>query len=142
MKTLLAVTAAAVALVAGATAAQAQSRQERGEARLAEMLEGYEPTGEARSCISATRTNALQVIPYVGVVYDAGDTIYVARAARPEMLRDSDVPVFERFSSQLCTTDVMRTIDRHDTGFTGVLFLDDFVAFTRVSEAQAGGSGN
>lgn len=142
MKTILAVTAAAAALAFGATAAQAETRQERGEARLAEMLEGYEATGESRSCITANRSNALEVIPYVGVVYDAGDTIYVARAARPEMLSDSDVPVFERFSSQLCTSDVMRTIDRHDTGFTGVLFLDDFVTFTRVEQAPADSSGN
>lgn len=138
MKTLLAVTAAALALAAGATAAQAETRQERGETRLAEMLEGYQASGETRSCITATRSNDLEVIPYVGVVYDAGHTIYVARASRPEMLRDSDVPVFERFSSRLCNTDVMRTIDRNSTGFTGVLFLEDFVAFTRVEEARGG----
>lgn len=138
MKNLLAVTAAALALAASATAAQAETRQERGETRLAEMLEGYQATGETRSCISAIRSNDIEVIPYVGVVYDAGSTIYVARATRPEMLRDSDVPVFERFSSQLCNTDVMRTIDRHNTGFSGVLFLEDFVAFTRVDEARGG----
>ena len=132
MKKLVAIVAAAAALAAGATAAQAETRQERGEARLAEMLEGYEASGEARSCISAIRSNDISVIPYVGVVYDAGDTIYVARASRPEMLRDTDVPVFERFSSQLCTNDVMRTVDRSSPSFQGVLFLEDFVPYTRV----------
>lgn len=138
MKKLLAVTAAALAFGAAATAAQAETRAERGEARLAEMLEGYQASGESRSCISASRSNGIEVIPYVGVVYDAGHTIYVARATRPDMLRDSDVPVFERYSSQLCNTDVMRTIDRYNTGFTGVLFLEDFVAFTRVEDAAEG----
>jgi hypothetical protein len=138
MKTLLTVTAAAIILAAGATAAQAETRAERGEARLAEMLEGYQASGETRSCIHATRSNDLEVIPYVGVVYDAGSTIYVARASRPDMLRDSDVPVFERYSSQLCNTDVMRTIDRYNTGFSGVLFLDDFVAYTRTEVAHEG----
>lgn len=138
MKKFLAVTASAALLAVGATAAQAETRQERGEARLAEMLEGFQASGESLNCISAMRSNRIQVIPYVGIVYDDGDTIYVARATRPEMLRDSDVPVFERFSSQLCNSDVMRTVDRHNTSFTGVLFLEDFVPYTRVEEAQGG----
>ena len=96
------------------------------------MLEGYAASGETRNCISAIRSNKIHVIPYVGVVYDAGDTIYVARASHPENLRDSDVPVFERFSSQLCTNDVMRTFDRHSPSFSGVLFLEDFVPYARV----------
>jgi len=132
MKKLVAIAAAAAALAAGATAAQAETRQERGEARLAEMLEGYQQSGEGRNCISAIRSNDISVIPYVGVVYDAGDTIYVARATRPEMLRDTDVPIFERISSQLCTNDVMRTVDRSSPSFQGVLFLEDFVPYTRV----------
>ena len=136
MKKILATVAAVAALAVGATAAQAQSRQERGEAQLAEMLEGYQASGETQNCISAIRSNKIRVIPYVGVVYDAGDTIYVARASRPESLRESDVPVFERYSSQLCTNDVMRTIDRYSPSFSGVLFLEDFVPFTRVDTSE------
>lgn len=138
MKKLLALAAAAAVLAAGASTAQAETRQERGEARLAEMLEGYQATGETESCITAMRSNQLEVIPYVGVVYDAGHKIYVARATRPEMLRDHDVPVFERFSSQLCTNDVMRTIDRSNHHFSGALFLEDFVAYARVEDNHEG----
>ncbi len=134
MKKLVALAVAAAALAGGATSAQAETRTERGEAQLARMLEGYQASGETQRCISAYRSNQIRVIPYVGVVYDAGDTIYVARASRPESLRDSDVPVFERYSSQLCTNDVMRTVDRSSPSFAGVLFLEDFEAFTRVAE--------
>ena len=102
------------------------------------MLEGFAASGEAQNCVSAIRSNKIRVIPYVGVVYDAGDTIYVARASRPENLRDSDVPVFERYSSQLCSNDVTRTFDRYSPGFTGVLFLEDFVPYARVEDAREG----
>ena len=134
MKKLVAIAAAAAALAAGASTAQAETRAERGEASLARMLDGYQATGETQRCISAVRSNKIRVIPYVGVVYDAGDTIYVARATRPELLRDSDVPVFERYSSQLCSNDVMRTVDRHSPNFAGVLFLEDFEQFTRADQ--------
>lgn len=135
MKKLLIFAATGAAIVLGATTAQAETRQERGEARLAELIEGR-TAGEPQSCVTAYRSNDIQVIPYVGIVYDAGDTVYVARATRPERLRDSDVPVFERFGSQLCKTDVIRTIDRHAGFTTGALFLEDFVPYTKVEEAD------
>ncbi len=124
---------AATSLAMTATAAQAETRQERGEARLAEMIDGH-VAGEPQSCITAMRSSRLEVIPYVGVVYDDGDTIYVARATHPELLRDSDVPVFERHSSRLCRTDVMRTVDRYSNNTSGALFLEDFVPYTEVAE--------
>ncbi len=137
MKKILTLTLGGAALALGSTAAQAETRQERSEARLAEMLEGH-VAGEPQSCITTFRSNRLEVIPYVGLVYDAGDTIYVARASRPNQLRSSDVPVIERHGSQLCKTDVMRTIDRHTHFTSGVLFLESFVPYTR-SEEQAEG---
>lgn len=133
MKKLLTLAAATTVFAMGATAAHAETRMDRNEARLAEMLEGHE-AGDPQSCITAFRSNDLQVLPYVGLVYDAGNTIYVARATRPEQLRSTDVPVFERFGSRLCKTDVVRTIDRHSHMITGALFLEDFVPYTR-SEA-------
>jgi hypothetical protein len=135
MNKLLTIAAASAVLAVGATAVQAQSRQERYEAQLAELIEGR-VAGEALSCVTPFRSNGIQVIPYVGIVYDAGDTIYVARAKRPERLRSTDVPVIERFGSQFCSTDVIRTIDRHAGFTTGALFLEDWVPYTRAEEAD------
>ncbi len=135
MKNLIALAAAGATLALGATTAQAETRQERNEARLAEMIEGR-VAGEPQSCVSAFRSNNIEVIPYVGIVYDAGDTIYVARATRPERLRSSDVPIIERFGSQLCRNDVMRTIDRYSGFTTGALFLEDFVPYTKAETAE------
>lgn len=135
MKNLFVIAAAGAALAVGATAAQAETRQERAEARLAEMIEGR-VAGEPQTCVTSFRSNGIEVIPYVGIVYDAGDTIYVARATRPERLRSTDVPVIERFGSQLCRNDVMRTIDRYSGFTTGALFLEDFVPYTKTDEAE------
>ena len=133
MKKLYAIAAAASALaLATTTPVQAQSRQDKGEERLAELIEGR-VAGEPKSCITAFRSNDIRVIPYVGVVYERGDTVWVARAVHPRSLRDDDVPVFERFGSSLCATDVIRTVDRYQPHFTtGSVFLEDFVPYTEV----------
>ena len=120
---------AALALT-GATAASAETRAEKGEAKLAKILEGR-VAGEPMQCISAQRSNRIRVIEHVGLVYDAGETIYVARATNPSALDYWDVPVIERFGSQLCSNDVMRTVDRTGGYVTGPLFLDDVVPDTQ-----------
>lgn len=135
MKKFVVLAAASAALAAGATSAQAQSRAERAEAELAEMLEGR-VAGEAQSCIPTVRSTRLEVMPYVGLVYDDGDTIWVARATRPNQLRDGDIPIMHRYGTQLCKTDVMRTIDRFANQTRGVLFLEDWVPYTLVEEGE------
>ena len=131
MTRLALILAGAALALTGATAAPARTTlAEKGEARLTRMLEGR-TAGEPVNCISALRSNRIQVIEHVGIVYDAGNTIYVARASDPKSLGPWDIPVIERFGSSLCSNDIMRTIDRTGGHFTGVLFLNDFVPYTR-----------
>ena len=130
MKTLAAILAATALTLTGA-AASAATTAEKGEARLARMLEGR-TAGEPVGCITTMRNNDLQVIDEVGLVYDAGETVYVARPADPRMLRRTDTLVIDRFSpSRLCVDEPIRTVDRHGGYFTGVVFLQDFVPYTR-----------
>jgi hypothetical protein len=129
MKTLALILAGAAMALTG-TVASAETRAEKSEARLARMLEGR-TAGEPVKCINAFNGNNIQVIEHVGIVYDAGRTIYVARTTHPDQLDSWDVPVIERFGSQLCSNDIMRTIDRSSGHITGVLFLDDFVPYRR-----------
>ena len=130
MKTLASILVGA-ALALGATAASASTTAEQGEARLAKMLEGRTP-GTPVSCITTMNSNKLQVIAGVAVVYDAGKTIYVARPTDPHMLKRNDAVVMDRFSgTRLCVQDAMRTIDSIDGYPTGVLFLKDFVPYTK-----------
>ncbi len=126
MKAILAVTIAALAC----TPLAAETRLERGEARLAEMIDGR-VAGEARSCITTFRTNGLKVIEHVGLVYESGDTVWVARVSHPRQLDSFDVPIIERHGSSLCTTDIIRTVDRSTGMHTGAVFLEEFVPYTR-----------
>ena len=129
--TKLAALLAGAALALTGTAASAATTAEKGEARLARMLEGR-TAGEPVGCITTLRANKLQVIDEVGLVYDAGETIYVARPTDPRMLRRTDALVMERFSpSRLCVDEPIRTVDRHGGYFTGVVFLQDLVPYTR-----------
>src|SRR4051812_25594703 len=101
---------AGAVLALAAAAANAAGSTDKNEAKLAKMLEGR-TAGEPISCIPAVKGNRLEVLEGVGMVYKSGDTIYVAKPTHPEDLRD-DILVVERFGSQLCNTDVVRTIDR------------------------------
>jgi hypothetical protein len=132
MKKLALILAGAALALTGAGGASAKtSLLEKNEARLARMLEGR-TAGEPVNCINAMRSYDIRVIEKVGVVYNAGDTIYVARVTDPNMLDPWEVPVFERFGSQLCATDIIRTVDRASGFFTGAVFLNDFVPYTRA----------
>ena len=131
MKTFASVLAGAALLLSGATAASAKTLAEKGEAQLARLLEGR-TAGEPVSCINAMDSNRIRVIEHVGIVYEQGRTIYVARATHPRSLGPWDVPVINRFGSQLCKTDIVRTIDRSGGFVNGMVFLNDFVPYTKA----------
>lgn len=128
MRTSSLILAAVTFALASVTASSADIK-EKNEARLAEMLKGR-TAGEPVSCISAYQSDKLEVIERVGLVYKAGDTIYVARPSDPDQLRD-DIIVIDRFGGQLCNTDVVRTVDRSGGFFTGVVFLGKFTPYKK-----------
>jgi len=135
-KTLFALAVAALALgTTGAAVAQKNNPGQnkasvRGEARLAKMLEGR-VAGKPQSCIPAQLSNRLQIIDRTAVVYDGGRTVYVARPRDPRSLNTNDILVINRFGSELCKQDVIRTVDRTSGFMTGVVFLGDFVPYNR-----------
>ena len=128
-KTVLALAVASLALTASAGVAQ-NRRGPDGDARLAKLLEGRVP-GKPVSCISAQISNRLQIIDRTAVVYDSGGTVYVAKPRDPRTLNSDDILVINRFGSQLCKQDIIRTVDRNSGFMTGVVFLGDFVPYTR-----------
>lgn len=118
------------ALVLAATPASAQSAAERSDAKFAELTEGR-TAGEPQNCISAMRSNDIRVVENVGISYEDGDTLWIARAKSPHSLGANDVPIIDRFGSQLCKQDVVRTVDRYSHFITGSVFLGDFVPYTK-----------
>ncbi|WAT16923.1 hypothetical protein OZN62_08210 [Aurantiacibacter sp. MUD11] len=131
----LATATAVVALALTAGPLAAQDRAERAEQAFAELVEGR-TAGEPQRCISTFNSSRLRVEAYVGLVYERGDTIWVARARDPENLTVWDVPVIDRYGTQLCSNDVMRTIDRNSGMFSGVLSLEDFVPYTKDDSGE------
>ncbi len=129
MNTSRLILAAAMLALAGA-AAHSADKNEKSEARLAAMLEGRTP-GEPVSCVPAFRSDKLEVIEGVALVFDAGDVLYVARPTQPNTLRRDDIIVIDRFGGQLCHNDVVRTVDRNGGYFTGVVFLEKFVPYRK-----------
>ena len=129
-KAIIALAAASLALGGGTALAESPNVSE-GESKLAEMLAGYVVAGEPQSCIPARVSRRLEVIDETALVYDAGNTLYVARPKDPESLDESDILVIDRFGTQLCASDVIRTVDRYSGFMTGVVFLSDFVPYRK-----------
>ena len=112
----------------------------KGEERLAKLLQGR-VAGQPASCIRSFSRDRMQIIDGTAYVYGSGNTIYVQRTLESGRIDDSDTLVTNRFSaSQLCRLDTMTTIDRFTGIFTGAVFFDDFVPYTRV-KAQASAEG-
>lgn len=141
---------AAALMLAGAMPAIAQSDGQpdvesnaeaatmtKGEKRLAKLLEGR-VAGEPVRCIRTFPNLPMQTIEKTAYVYGRGDTIYVQRTQNPEDIDESDALVTRRFdATQLCRLDQMTTIDRVLGFFTGAVFFEDFVPYTRVKDDNA-----
>lgn len=106
----------------------------RGEAKLADMLEGR-VAGEPTNCIRTIGSRNIQQIDETALVYRDGNTIWVNYTRTPDSIEDNDVMVIRRFTtSQLCRSDQITTIDRFAGFLTGFIMLDEFVPYTKVDE--------
>lgn len=143
--------AAALALAVGVPAlAQGQSQSDvetdvaaepatKGEKRLAELLEGRE-AGEPVRCIRTLPTQRMQTIDKTAYVFGSGNTIYVQRTRDPGAIDNNETLVTQRFGSsgsQLCRLDMATTVDPVLGMFTGAVFFEDFVPYTRVEDDPA-----
>ncbi len=130
MNKLSALAAASAALTLLAAPATAEERP-KGEAKLAQMLEGR-VAGEPQSCIRLMGNDRLTIIDGTAVVAKHGDTIWVNRTKNPASLDDDDRMTIRKFSaSQLCRLDQVTTFDRYGDYYTGNIFLEDFVPYRR-----------
>ena len=137
----LAGAAASLALVAAQPASAEEEEAEteeltKGEERLAKILEGR-VAGEPQRCIRNRLNNSLRVIDDTAYVYGRGRTIYVQRTRNPDKIDRDDILVSRQFNgSQLCRLDVVTTADRYVGTFTGAVFFEDFIPYTRVEKAE------
>ena len=117
---------------------EASAEMTKGEKKLARLLEGR-VAGEPTTCIRSRFNDRLQIINDTAYVYGRGKTIYVQRTKSPEQIDDDDILVSRRFdASQICKMDIVTTADRSFGMFSGVIFFDDFIPYTRVDEDKQG----
>lgn len=133
MKIATILSAAALAISAGAFTAQAKPSL-TGEERLAKLTEGR-VAGTPTSCISQGDRDNLQIIDKTALVYGSGRTIYVNRPNNAGDLDSDDILVTTLTGSQLCKLDSVRLRDRTSMSYSGFLMLGDFVPYQRVATA-------
>ncbi len=132
----LALTVLAAAGLAATSPAVVAKEKKSGEEELAELLEGR-VAGEPTRCISDFRgQRGLRVIDGTALVYGRGNTIYVNRTKNPDSIDDDDVLVVRKFGTQLCKLDLVTTVDRLSGFYSGNVFLEEFVPYTRVAEEE------
>ena len=131
MTELLSRAALAILLLAGAPLA-AQDRQAKGEAELAKIL-ASRVEGTPVDCISESDARSMRIVDGTAFVFGRGRTLYVNRPASPAMLDDSDLPVFEQWSSRLCRMDHVELRDRFSHIGGPTLFLENFVPYSRTA---------
>jgi hypothetical protein len=111
----------------------------KGETQLAKLLEGR-VAGEPLRCIRSMPSQRMQTISGTAYVYGRGNRIFVQRTRDPERINDRDALVTNRFSAtELCRFDILTTIDPVNGIFTGAVFFEDFVPYTRAAAAPAEG---
>ena len=116
---------------------QHEHEMTKGEKELAKLLEGR-VAGEPTSCIRTTGNQSFRIIDETALVYGSGNTIYVNRTKHPEDIDDDEILVIRRFGgTQLCRLDNVTMVDRFSHMYSGVIFLDDFIPYTRVKDESA-----
>jgi len=128
IKNLIPAAFAAATLV---VAIPATAAHEKGEAKLAKLIDGR-VAGKPVHCLSSFQRREMQVIDRTAFVFKDGDTLYVNRPSGANFLSWSDVPVFKLWGSEMCDKDMVHLRDR-STGMQGAtLSLGEFVPYKRV----------
>jgi len=130
MRLLIFATVSALALFG--TAANAAPK-EKGEAKLAKMLQGR-VAGAPTDCIRTWTRNDMRTIDGTAYVFGHGDVIYVNRTQDPRSIDEDDTLVVRSTGTgtQLCRTDQITTFDNRANFYTGNVFLSEFVPYRRV----------
>jgi len=126
--------AIALATTAALLAAPAMAGKQRmtGEEKLAKMLEGR-VAGEPERCLPFSASHDLKVIDRTALVYGRGKTIWVNRPTNADSLDDDDVMVRRSHTAQVCSLDIVQTMDRSSHMYTGTVGLTEFVPYTKAN---------
>lgn len=130
---------AALAVIALAGSAQAQvSTEERAQGELAKALAGRVP-GKAADCINLRDIRSTEIIDRTAILYRvSADKVYVNYPTSGAYFLDSDdILLSQTFSSQLCSIDVVRLLDRSSQFPIGSVGLGKFVPYVKAPASPA-----
>lgn len=130
----LSILLAGAVLLAAGTPASADTRKidERAQVKLAQAIEGRVP-GKPVDCINLRDIQSTEIIDRTAIVYHMlGRTVYVnrLRGGSPS-LDDDDILVTDTHSSQLCSIDIVRLLDRTSHFPNGFVNLGQFEPYTK-----------
>jgi hypothetical protein len=126
--------ATAAMLSAAISAAAARPTPEE---RLSKLLAGR-VAGDPVSCIDLRDIQSSEIVDRTAIVYRVGaDQLYVNRpTGGARQLDRDDVLVTQTSTSQLCSIDVVRLLDRTSQFQTGFVSLGKFVPYVRPRQAK------
>ena len=129
MPKLAAYLAAAALAAAVIMPGHAGPREERGEARLAKLLDGR-AAGKPVDCIQLSSVSSTEIVDGTAIVYRVGSKLYVNRPATgASSLRRDDVLFFSNHDSRLCSVDSVKLIDQGSHFQKGFVGLSKFVPY-------------
>lgn len=128
----LSVLLAGALLLSSAIPAMADTRTDRGQARLAKALDGR-VAGAPVSCIDQRSIRSSEIIDGSAIVYrmDNGKLFLNTPRSGARSLDRDQILVTDTHSSQLCSIDVVRLYDRAANFQTGFVGLGKFVPYTK-----------
>lgn len=103
--------------------------------QLDKLLDGR-IAGRPTSCISNFDTREMQVLDKTAIVYGWGNTIWVNVPRNAQDLDDDNILVTHTSGSQLCSLDIVTTLDRTGGFFNGSVSLGEFVPYRRIAKAD------
>lgn len=104
--------------------------------QLDKMLEGR-VAGQPVQCISNFDTRQMLVLDKTAIVYGWGNTIWVNVPENAQDLDDDDIMVTRTSGSQLCSVDIVHTVDRAGHFTTGFISLGKFVPYKKDAKVAS-----
>lgn len=124
------------AMFAAPAAAKSTQTDQRGEAQLAQALEGY-VAGPAVRCVNLNSITNQTVIDGTAIIFwGSGGKAWVNRPDGAQFLRRDNILVTKPFGGENCRLDIVHQLDQASRMEAGSVGLNDFTVYTKVKTGK------
>lgn len=92
--------------------------------------------GKPVDCLPNFETREMRILDKTAIVYGRGNTIWVNIPRNVADLDGDDILVTHTSGSQLCSVDIVRTIDRSSHFPSGSISLGEFVPYRKAASPR------